>query len=97
MSISAQISRLETAKNDLKTEIAKLDVVIPDETKLDEYHTYLNTYIVDFNSRLATLEGKMQNAIYFANQGALAQATTVAEKLAYYEAKQEDIIYLKGD
>lgn len=42
MSIATQISRLQTAKADLKTSIEAKGVIVPSEALLDTYDTYVD-------------------------------------------------------
>lgn len=42
MSISSEISRIETAKQDIKTAIMAKGITVPEEATIDTYSTYVN-------------------------------------------------------
>lgn len=95
MSIQNEINRLSTAKNNLKNELSKLDITIPDSTKIDSYPQYVANYIVEFDKRLAALEENARRGLYFENSVAsLSEDATVEEKLAFYEEKSKYQIYI---
>lgn len=94
MSIQIQIDRLNLSKTNIKNEMAKLGIIIPDTVKIDEYYNYINQYILDFNSRLAELEKNSQEALYF-DGSVTVNSNSVEGRLQIEEELQELKLYIK--
>ena len=94
MSIQTQIDRLNLSKTNIKNEMAKLGIIIPNTVKIDEYYNYINQYILDFNSRLAELEKNSQEALYF-DGSVTVNSNSVEGRLHTEEELQELKLYIK--
>ncbi len=94
MSVKTQITRLKTAKTNIKNEIGKLGISIPSTAKLDTYYTYINQYVLNFNSRLAELEKNSQEALYF-DGSVTVNSNSVEGRLQTEEELQELKLYIK--
>lgn len=94
MTIKTEINRLEIAKTNIRNEIGKLGVSIPSTAKLDTYPTYINQYVLDFNSRLSKLEQNSQKALYFGGSVTFKNGST-EERLETQENLEELKLYIK--
>ena len=94
MSIQTQIDRLNLSKTNIKNEMAKLGIIIPNTVKIDEYYNYINQYILDFNSRLQSLENNQQEALYF-DSTVNMQSNTVEQRLSSSEELEKNKIYIE--
>lgn len=94
MSIQIQIDRLNLSKTNIKNEMAKLGIIIPNNVKIDEYYNYINQYILDFNNRLETLESNQQEALYF-DSTVNIQSSTVEQRLSSSEELEKNKIYVE--
>lgn len=94
MSIQTQIDRLNLSKTNIKNEMAKLGIIIPNTVKIDEYYNYINQYILDFNSRLAELEKNSQEALYF--DGSVTVNSNSVEGILHTEEELQELkLYIK--
>lgn len=93
--IQEQISRLNTAKGNLKAQINNLGVAVPNTATIDEYASYLQESIGTFDARMTAIENKLQTALYFSSSAVLT-TNNLSERLQYAEEKQKDIVYLGG-
>lgn len=94
MSVQTQIDRLNLSKTNIKNEMAKLGIIIPDNVKIDEYYNYINQYILDFNNRLESLESNQQEALYF-DSTVSVQSNTVEQRLSSSEELEKNKIYIE--
>ena len=94
MSVQTQIDRLNLSKTNIKNEMAKLGVIIPSTVKIDQYYTYIEQYILDFNNRLETLESNQQEALYF-DSTVSVQSNTVEQRLSSSEELEKNKIYVE--
>lgn len=94
MSVQTQIDRLNLSKTNIKNEMAKLGIIIPNNVKIDEYYNYINQYILDFNNRLETLESNQQEALYF-DSTVNIQSSTVEQRLSSSEELEKNKIYVE--
>ena len=94
MSVQTQIDRLNLSKTNIKNEMAKLGIIIPNNVKIDEYYNYINQYILDFNNRLETLESNQQEALYF-DSTVNMQSSTVEQRLSSSEELEKNKIYIE--
>lgn len=94
MSVQTQIDRLNLSKTNIKNEMAKLGIIIPNTVKIDEYYNYINQYILDFNNRLETLESNQQEALYF-DSTVNIQSSTVEQRLSSSEELEKNKIYVE--
>lgn len=94
MSVQTQIDRLNLSKTNIKNEMAKLGIIIPDNVKIDEYYNYINQYILDFNNRLETLESNQQEALYF-DSTVNVKSFTVEQRLSSSEELEKNKIYVE--
>lgn len=95
MAITDEISRLNIAKTNIRNELAKLDVNIPSDEKLDSYYTYVRDYVSKFNERLETLETNAEKSLYFSGSAVDANMNTIDNKLSFFEITEKNTIYLK--
>lgn len=94
MAIQTQITRLSNAKTNIKNEIAKLGITIPSTVKIDQYYTYIEQYVLDFNNRLKSLENNQQEALYF-DSTVNMQSSTVEQRLSSSEELEKNKIYVE--
>lgn len=94
MSVQTQIDRLNLSKTNIKNEMAKLGIIIPSTVKIDQYYTYIEQYILNFNNRLETLESNQQEALYF-DSTVSVQSNTVEQKLSSSEKLEKNKIYVE--
>lgn len=59
MSVSTQISRLNSAKDNLKQSIENAGVTVPDQSKLDSFPGFVDTISSNFNSQLDSINGEV--------------------------------------